>query len=111
MIKNNIVKIADFGIGRFMDRDTATLTTTTEAYSSWGYAAPELINSGAFREGSKAIDIFALGSLAYYVFSDGSLPAYFLTNRLLRIFIQYYLNVGNKNLMKGIIQLKKSVKL
>lgn len=77
LIKNNIVKIADFGIGRFMDRDTATLTTTTEAYSSWGYAAPELINSGAFREGSKAIDIFALGSLAYYVFSDGSLPAYF----------------------------------
>lgn len=78
MIKDGIAKISDFGIGRFMDRDTTTLTTTTEKYSSWGYTAPELFNNdGSFREGSKAIDIFALGSLAYYVFSDGSHPAYF----------------------------------
>lgn len=77
LIVDGIAKIADFGIGRFIERDTTTLTTTTERYSSWGYMAPEILEDGAFRDCGISIDIYALGSLAYYVFSDGSLPAFF----------------------------------
>lgn len=77
MLVNGIAKIADFGIGRFLERDTTTLTTTTESLGTYGYAAPELYDKGKFREGSIAIDIYALGSLLYYIFSDGSLPQFF----------------------------------
>lgn len=77
LIVNGVAKIADFGISRFINRDTTTLTTTTERYSSWGYMAPEILEDGAFRDCGTSIDIYALGSLAYYVFSDGSLPAFF----------------------------------
>ena len=77
LLVNGIAKIADFGIGRFLERDTTTLTTTTESLGTYGYAAPELYDKGKFREGSKAIDIYALGSLLYYIFSDGSLPQFF----------------------------------
>ena len=77
LIVNSVAKIADFGISRFINRDTTTLTTTTERYSSWGYMAPEILEDGAFRDCGTSIDIYALGSLAYYVFSDGSLPAFF----------------------------------
>lgn len=77
LIVNGIAKISDFGIGRFLERDTTTLTTTSESWGTYGYAAPELYDKGNFREGSKAIDIYALGSLLYYIFSDGSLPQFF----------------------------------
>lgn len=77
LIKDGIAKIADFGISRFVDRDTTTITTTTERFSSWGYTAPEIKEDGNFRDALFSIDIFAFGSLAYFVFSDGSDPAYF----------------------------------
>lgn len=75
---NGVAKISDFGIGRFQDRDTTTLTQTLQSMGTFDYAAPELCDGGgAFKEGSPALDIFALGSLLYYVFSDGSLPRFF----------------------------------
>ena len=78
LIKEGIAKVADFGISRFIDRDTTTITTTTERFTSWGYTAPELKEEdGNFRDALHSIDIFAFGSLAYFVFSDGSDPAYF----------------------------------
>lgn len=77
LIVNGIAKITDFGIGKFIDRDTTTLTDTAETMGTHGYAAPELCEKGKFKEGSKLIDIFALGSLMYYVFSDGSRPDFF----------------------------------
>ncbi len=83
LIVNGVAKIADFGISRFINRDTTTLTTTTERYSSWGYMAPEILEDGAFRDCGTSIDIYALGSLAYYVFSDGSLPAFFSYKQVL----------------------------
>lgn len=78
LIKEGIAKVADFGISRFIDRDTTTITTTTERFTSWGYTAPEVKEEdGNFRDALHSIDIFAFGSLAYFVFSDGSDPAYF----------------------------------
>lgn len=78
LIVNGVAKISDFGIGRFVERDTTVLTQTFQSMGTYDYAAPELMSGeGAFKEGSPAIDIFALGSLLYYVFSDGSLPRFF----------------------------------
>lgn len=78
LIVDGIAKISDFGIGRFIDRDTTTLTTTTETWGTYGYAAPELYKEdGEFRNGSIAIDIYALGGVLYYIFSEGSLPQFF----------------------------------
>ena len=78
LLVNGVAKISDFGIGRFIDRDTTTLTTTTEKWGTFGYAAPELYKeSGEFRNGSITIDIYALGGVLYYIFSEGSLPQFF----------------------------------
>lgn len=90
LIKDEVAKVADFGISRFINRDTTTITTTTDSFTSWGYTAPELYEDGNFRDGLFSIDIFAFGSLAYFVFSDGSNPAFFsykqVTSDLLPIF-------------------------
>lgn len=76
LIKGGVIKIADFGLGRFVSRDSTTLTSTTETWGTYGYDAPELHDEGKFKEGSSAVDIFALGCTLYFVFSDGSLPQY-----------------------------------
>ncbi len=74
LLKNGVAKIADFGIGRFICRDTATLTTTAEVMGTFGYAAPELTVKGGFKNYSIVTDIFALGGLLYNIFTDGALP-------------------------------------
>lgn len=74
LLKNGIAKIADFGIGRFIDRDTTTLTITGEAMGTFGYAAPELTQEGRFKNYCIETDIFALGGLLYNIFTDGALP-------------------------------------
>ena len=78
LMVNGVAKISDFGIGRFVERDTTTITSTIQSMGTYDYAAPELFDGdGAFKEGNPTIDIFALGSLLYYVFSDGSYPRFF----------------------------------
>lgn len=76
LIKGGVIKIADFGLGKFVNRDSTTLTSTTETRGTYGYDAPELHDDGKFKEGSTAVDIFALGCTLYFMFSDGSLPQY-----------------------------------
>lgn len=74
-------KIADFGIGLFLDRDSTTLTMTTEKFGSYEYASPELLAKGsAFKEGSQLIDIYSLGGLLYFLFSEGASPLFFNHN-------------------------------
>ena len=79
-----IVKIADFGIGRFFERVTTTLTMSTDKFGSFEYASPELIERDggykAFKDGSPLIDIYAMGGLLYYLFSEGSSPMFFNHN-------------------------------
>ncbi|MCH3993813.1 MAG: serine/threonine protein kinase [Prevotella sp.] len=77
LIVNGVAKITDFGIGRFIDRDTTTLTRTDDALGTYGYNAPELCENGNFRDGSFLIDIYALGCLIFYVFSNGVNPLSF----------------------------------
>lgn len=72
---NGVLKVSDFGLGRFVQRDTISLTVTGSSMGSYGYAAPELNEgNGAFKEGSPLLDIYALGGIIYYVFSTGARP-------------------------------------
>lgn len=72
---DGILKVSDFGLGRFVQRDTISLTVTGSSMGSYGYAAPELNEgNGAFKEGSPLLDVYALGGIIYYVFSTGARP-------------------------------------
>ena len=76
LLKGDVIKIADFGLGRFAERDTVSLTLTGQSMGTWGYAAPELLEegSGSFKKGSLTLDIFALGGVIYNMFSRGARP-------------------------------------
>jgi len=72
---SGIMKVSDFGLGRFVSRDTASLTLTDSLMGTYGYAAPELGDGiGAFKQGSPLLDVYALGGIIYYVFSSGARP-------------------------------------
>ena len=76
LLIDGVVKVADFGLGRFVDRDTISITQPGQSMGTYGYAAPELYDptSGSFKEGSPALDIFALGGVIYNIFSRGARP-------------------------------------
>ena len=49
IIRDGIMKVSDFGLGRFVMRDTTSLTLTGSSMGTYGYAAPELEEEfGAF---------------------------------------------------------------
>ena len=73
LIKGKVAKLIDFGIGRFINRDTATITTTNEVLGSYSYCAPEVIDGG-FKHYSKESDIYSLGGVLYFIFADASMP-------------------------------------
>ena len=59
---HGVLKISDLGLGRFVDRDTTTMTTTMEAMGTLGYIPPEYYTSPqTFRSGTVEGDIFMLG--------------------------------------------------
>lgn len=70
LIKDNVVKVADFGLSRFVDRDTTTLTSTSMAAGTSGYMPPEY-SDGKFKEGTIEGDIYMIGKTLYYLFSKG----------------------------------------
>ena len=70
LIKDGIVKIADFGLSRFSQRDSTTLTDTSLAAGTQGFIPPEYANGG-FKEGTIEGDIYMLGKTIYFLFSSG----------------------------------------
>ena len=68
--KDGIVKIVDFGLSRFVNRDTTTLTQTGLIAGTAGYIPPEY-KDGAFEDGTVEGDIYMLGKTLYYIFSFG----------------------------------------
>ena len=70
LIKEGIVKIADFGLSRFSHRDSTTLTDTSLIAGTQGFIPPEYVNGG-FKKGTIAGDIYMLGKTIYYLFSNG----------------------------------------
>lgn len=70
LIKDDIIKVADFGLSRFADRDTTTLTSTSLAAGTSGYMPPEY-SKGKFKDGTIEGDVYMVGKTLYYLFSKG----------------------------------------
>lgn len=70
LIYKGIVKVADFGLSRFINRDTTTITQTGMQAGTPGFMPPEY-SYGKFKEGTVAGDIYMIGKTLYYVFSHG----------------------------------------
>lgn len=69
LILNGQVKVSDFGLSRFENRDTTTITSSSLAAGTRGYMPPEFQNGG-FKEGTVGADIYMIGKTLYYVFSS-----------------------------------------
>lgn len=74
MIDKGVVKVADFGLSRFVNRDTTTITQTGTSAGTAGYMPPEFIN-GQFKDGTVESDIYMVGKTLYYLFSCGRMSA------------------------------------
>lgn len=70
LVKDDIVKLVDFGLSRFSERDSITLTATSLIAGTQGYLPPEY-SDGAFKEGTIEGDVYMIGKTLYYLFSGG----------------------------------------
>ena len=75
LISNGVAKVSDFGLGKFEDRDTTTITSDITSKGTPGFMAPEIANEGHFKDADVKSDVFSIGALLYYVFSDGMIPS------------------------------------
>lgn len=69
--KRLYVAISDFGLGRFADRDTATLTVSNAPLGTMVYMAPEQFSNA--KEVDQRADIYSLGKCLYEILV-GELP-------------------------------------
>lgn len=70
LLYKRIVKVSDFGLSRFVNRDTATMTKTSTTAGTAGYMPPEYL-TGEFKNGTVGSDVYMIGKTLYYVFSHG----------------------------------------
>lgn len=70
LLCKGIVKVVDFGLSRFVNRDTTTITKTSTKAGTLGYMPPEY-STGAFKDGTIEGDVYMIGKTLYYVFSHG----------------------------------------
>jgi len=68
IMKGDRVAITDFGIGRFLIRDTTTLTMQGDQFGTIAYAAPEQLAD--FSQTDSRSDIYALGKILYQMLSS-----------------------------------------
>ena len=69
---NGVLKVTDLGGGRFVNRDTQTLTQYGDYIGTYGYLPPEYKSDPeAFKNGTKQGDIYMIGKTIYYVMSNG----------------------------------------
>ena len=67
------LKISDMGLGRKLELEQHSFSYHTEACGSEGWQAPEVIARSETRL-TKAVDIFSLGCVLYYMMSGGAHP-------------------------------------
>jgi serine/threonine protein kinase len=68
IMKGDRIAITDFGIGRFLVRDTTTLTMQGDQFGTIAYAAPEQLAD--FSQTDVRSDIYALGKILYQMLSS-----------------------------------------
>lgn len=75
LLQGKLLKVSDLGLGKFIVRDSATLTPTNDkTMGTYDYISPEIYNNGEGRNADKRSDIYSIGKLIYYVFSEGESP-------------------------------------
>ncbi|MCK9150477.1 serine/threonine-protein kinase [Methanobacterium alcaliphilum] len=62
-----ILKICDFGLGKFSIRDSTVITGSADSFGTVGYMAPE--QRGGVRDVDHRADIYALGKILYKIVS------------------------------------------
>jgi len=67
------LKISDMGLGRKLELEQLSFSHVSEACGSEGWQAPEVVNRTEMRL-TKAVDIFSLGCVMYYMISGGAHP-------------------------------------
>lgn len=83
LLLNGQLKISDLGLGRFVDRDTTTMTATMDAMGTTGYIPPEYNDdSQKFSEGTIEGDVYMLGKSFYVICSGGGNPMFVESNLL-----------------------------
>ena len=70
LLYKGVVKVSDFGLSRFVNRDTTTMTKTSTTAGTAGYMPPEYL-TGEFKNGTVESDVYMIGKTLYYVFSHG----------------------------------------
>ena len=70
LLYKGVVKVSDFGLSRFVSRDTTTITSTDMKAGTQGYMPPEFYN-GVFKDGTIEGDVYMIGKTLYYMFSHG----------------------------------------
>lgn len=70
LLYKGVVKVSDFGLSRFANRDTTTITQTGAKAGTFGYMPPEYL-TGEFKNGTVESDVYMIGKTLYYVFSHG----------------------------------------
>lgn len=70
LLYKSMVKVSDFGLSRFVSRDTTTITNTDMTAGTQGYIPPEF-KEGEFKKGTVEGDIYMIGKTLYFMFSKG----------------------------------------
>ena len=65
---DNLVKISDIGLARFVNRDTVSITYTGDSAGTPFYISPEQIND--FKHVDIRTDIYSLGIILFEMFTD-----------------------------------------
>lgn len=65
--EEEILKVSDFGLGKFIDGKTEILTKTVMKMGSEAYAAPEQFQEGNAKNVDQRADIFSLGKILYEI--------------------------------------------
>lgn len=68
------IVVSDFGLAKFLDRDSTMLTKTEMCVGTELYMAPEQIIPGGSRDANTLTDIFQLGKTLYHIYT-GQYPA------------------------------------
>lgn len=84
LIVGEVIKIADMGLGKFVDRDSSILTSSNDrTIGTLAYVSPEIYLDGKGRDANEKSDIYSIGKLLYYVFSGGQNPQFIDANNVM----------------------------
>lgn len=94
--QNNVIKVSDLGLGKFIERDTTTLTESHQTMGTYGFIPPEFYLSNGTKDADYKSDIFQLGKTIYVVLTGRS--PFYLTSTGISGGIYYIINKATSQL-------------